>query len=77
LLEEDRAGSLTIAALREQGVKAAAQAVYDLQLGGYVIDRVTCTGTGGQASFGYRLRVSPVPVGETPTGKREVDLDGA
>ena len=77
LLEEDRAGSLTIAALRGQGVKAPAQAVYDLQLGGYPIDRVTCTGTGGQASFGYRLHVSPAPNRETPTGLREVDRDGA
>ena len=76
LLERDRAGSLTIAALREHGVKAPAQAVYDLQLGGYVIDRVTCTGEGGQRSIGYRLHVSPVPVGETVTGLREVDRDG-
>jgi len=32
LLEGDRAGSVTIAALRERAVKAPAQATYDLQL---------------------------------------------
>ncbi len=77
LLEEDRAGSLTIAALREHGVKAPAQAVYDLQLAGYVIDRVSRTNPHGHRSFGYCLHVSPVPVGETVTSLREVDRDGA
>jgi hypothetical protein len=74
LLEGNRAGSLTIATLRERGVKAPAQAVYDLQLAGYAIDRVSHTGPGGQRSFGYRLNVSPA--GETFTGLRDADDDG-
>ncbi len=77
LLEGDRAGSLTIAALRQRGVKAPAQAVYDLQLAGYAIDRVSRTEPGGQSTFGYHLHVSPAPAGETFTGLRDVDEDGA
>ena len=55
LLEGDPAGSVTIAALRERGVKAPAQAMYDLQLAGHAIDRVSCTDQGGRRTFGYRL----------------------
>jgi hypothetical protein len=59
LLEGDRAGSVTIAALRERGVKAPAQAMYDLQLAGYAIDRVSCPDPGGRRTFGYRLHGLP------------------
>jgi hypothetical protein len=60
LLESDHTGSVTIAALRERGVRAPAQAVYDLQIAGYAIDRVTSTDTGGRSTSGYRLR-GPAP----------------
>lgn len=56
LLENDRTGSVTVAALRERGVRAPAQAVYDLQLAGFAIDRITSTGPGGRTTPGYRLR---------------------
>jgi hypothetical protein len=59
LLQADRAGSVTIAALRERGIKAPAQAVYDLQLLGHVIDRVSCTDPNGHRTFGYRLHGPP------------------
>ena len=56
LLENHHAGSVTLAALRERGVRAPAQAVYDLQLAGYAIDRTTSTASGGRTTSGYRLR---------------------
>jgi hypothetical protein len=56
LLEGDHSGLVTLSALRERGVRAPAQAIYDLQLAGHLIDRVTGTDSGGHASFGYRLR---------------------
>jgi hypothetical protein len=59
LLQDDRAGSVTIAALQERGIKAPAQAVYDLQLLGHAIDRVSCTDPDGHRTFGYRLHSSP------------------
>ena len=58
LLQGDRAGPVTIAALRERGVKAPAQAVYDLQLAGYEIDRVPCPCSDGHTTQGYRLRAA-------------------
>jgi hypothetical protein len=58
LLQDDRAGSVTIAALRERGIKAPAEAVYDLQLAGHAIDRVSCTDPHGHRTFGYRLHGS-------------------
>ena len=45
--QDDPSASVTIAALRERGVKAPAQAVYDLQLLGHAIDRVSCTNLTG------------------------------
>ena len=76
LLQGDQPSSLTIAALRERGVKAPAQAVYDLQLAGYAIDRVACTDPGGHRTFGYRLRGSAASAGEPFAGLRELDGDG-
>ena len=59
LLREDRAGTLTVATLRGHGIRAPGQAVYDLQVAGYVIDRVSCVGADGHSALGYRLhRVS-------------------
>jgi hypothetical protein len=77
VLEGDRAGSVTIAALRERGVKAPAQAVYDLQLAGHAIDRISCTDPRGHRTFGYRLHGSPAPAAEPSAGLREVAGDGA
>ena len=61
LLEANQTGGLTIAALRERGVKAPAQAVYELQLAGYEIDRVTFENPDGHATLGYRLRPASAP----------------
>ena len=77
LLQDDRAGSVTIAALRERGIKAPAQAVYDLQLLGHAIDRVSCTDPDGHRTFGYRLHGSPWGDAEPLAGLREADGDGA
>ena len=60
LLESDHTGAVTVAALREHGVRAPAQAVYNLQIAGYAIDRVTSTDAGGHSTPGYRLR-GPAP----------------
>src|SRR5665213_1433623 len=57
--EQSSAGLDRSAALRERGVKAPAQAMYDLQLAGYTIDRVGCTDRGGRRTFGYRLHGPP------------------
>ena len=77
LLQGDQAGPVTIAALRERGVKAPAQAVYDLQLAGHAIDRVSCTDPRGRRTFGYRLRGSPAGAAEPFAGVRKGDDDGA
>ena len=58
LLGADDSGALTMAALREHGVQAPAQAIYELQLDGYEIDRVPCESSDRQAIIGYRLRTS-------------------
>lgn len=58
LLERDEAGGLTVAALREHGIRAPGQAVYALQLAGHQIDRVTWEGSDGHMRLGYRLRAS-------------------
>ncbi len=77
LLQGDQAGPVTIAALRECGVKAPAQAVYDLQLAGHAIDRVSCTDPRGHRTFGYRLHGSPARAAEPVAGVGETDDDGA
>jgi hypothetical protein len=59
LLEADDAGAITIAAFRERGIRVPAQAVYTLQLAGYAIDRVSCTGPDGHRTLGYRLHRAP------------------
>ncbi|MGZ4286743.1 MAG: hypothetical protein ACXVW5_21310 [Solirubrobacteraceae bacterium] len=66
LLQDDRSGLVTIAALRDRGVKAPGQAVYDLQLLGHAIDRVSCTDPHGHRTFGYRLHGSPWGDAEPP-----------
>jgi hypothetical protein len=54
LLRHDRGGA-TAAAMRERGIEAPAQAIYTLQLAGYVIDRVPGA-AGERRSSAYRLR---------------------
>ena len=56
LLRTAATGAVTVATLREQGIRAPGQAVYDLQVAGYVIDRVSWVGSDGQNARGYRLR---------------------
>ena len=73
LLEGDHTGAITVAALRERGVKAPAQAVYTLQLAGYAIDRVSCTDPGGHKTLGYRLATVPEP--DRPAALHEVGGD--
>jgi hypothetical protein len=63
LLEGDQAGSITVAALRNHGVKAPAQAVYELQLAGYAIDRVRFKDPQGRKTLAYRLASAPAPDG--------------
>jgi hypothetical protein len=48
-------GTITVQELREQGVKAPAQGMYELQLAGYVIDRHRVRDEAGQSTLGYRL----------------------
>jgi hypothetical protein len=61
LLESDQTGGLTIAALREHGIKAPAQAVYALQLAGHPIERANCEDSDGHTTPGYRLKASSPP----------------
>lgn len=49
---------MTVAALRERGIDAPAQAIYTLQLAGYAIDRLPGYANGRAASV-YRLRGGP------------------
>ena len=58
LLGADDSGALTMPALREHGVQAPAQAIYELQLDGYEIDRVPCESSDRHTTIGYRLRTS-------------------
>ena len=58
MLESDEAGGLTIAALREHGIRDPGQAVYALQLAGHRIERVNCTDSDGHTGLGYRVRAS-------------------
>lgn len=58
LLESDETGGLTIAAMRDLGVKAPGQAVYALQLAGHQIERVHCHDSDGNPKHAYRLLAS-------------------
>jgi hypothetical protein len=77
LLEADRTGALTTAALRERGFEAPAQMVYELQLAGYEIDRVPCEHPDGRRILGYRLRGSSAPVPYPSARLKEVRSDEA
>jgi hypothetical protein len=65
LLRDDPTGGVTIAALRAGGVKAPGQVVYDLQLAGFAIDRVSKIAPDGRRALCYRLRD---PVSQTNRG---------
>jgi hypothetical protein len=65
LLEGNDSRTVTLAALRERGVNAPAQAIYDLQLAGHTIDRFMSTDSAGHASPGYHLRRPPAPAPES------------
>ena len=77
LLEGDHTGAVTIATLRECGVKSPAQAVYELQLAGYPIDRVSCTDTGGRKTLGYRLQRPTTSTSDQLAAARQVDGESA
>ena len=77
LLDGDQAGAMTIAALREHGVGAPAQAVYTLQLAGYPIDRISCTDADGHRTLGYRLHRTSRPIPDRSAGPRDVARDHA
>ncbi len=70
---------MTVDELRQHGVSAPAQAIYDLQLTGYEIDRVTVHLDGGHQGTGYRLRLptedafgaaDPAPSPDPQPGRR-------
>jgi hypothetical protein len=75
LLEGDRTGVVTVFTLREHGVRSPDQAVYDLQLAGYPIDRVSHTNAGGDRTLGYRLGASAMTASDSLAGGSEVDRD--
>jgi hypothetical protein len=64
LLRQDRRGGVTVAAMRERGIEAPAQAIYTLQLAGYTIDRVPAA-VNGRRSSAYRLRGGPYQNGSS------------
>ena len=67
---------MTIAALRERGVKAPAQAVYELQLAGYEIDRVPCRCSDGNTTEGKDwLRAASALAADRSARLKEVDSD--
>jgi len=75
LLEANRTRGLTIAALRERGIKTPAISVYELQLAGYEIERVPCERPDGRTTLGHRLRAAPVPTIDQSVHLKEVDSD--
>ena len=56
LLSAATENTLMLDELRDRSVSAPAQAAYELQLDGYVIDRITLK---GERAVGYRLRARP------------------
>lgn len=55
LLRRDQTGAVSVTVLRDGGVSSPAQAIYDLQLAGYAIDRVSQITADGRRTLGYRL----------------------
>ncbi|HUO75156.1 MAG TPA: helix-turn-helix domain-containing protein [Solirubrobacteraceae bacterium] len=58
LLREDDPGALTVPALRDIGIVAPAQAVYELQLAGHAIDRIRVRNSDGRVSCSDRLHTA-------------------
>jgi hypothetical protein len=59
LFERREGDALPVSSLREEGIQAPAQAIYELQLAGYIVDRVAVRSLDGRVSFGYRLSGAP------------------
>ena len=62
-----------MSAMREHGIQAPAQAIYELRLDGYEIDRVACESNHRHTTIGYRLRTSPA----TPARSAVLEVGGA
>ena len=77
LPEANTTGGVTIAALREAGMDAPAQAVYELQLAGYEVERVRSPHPTGHTTFGYRLRGPVADSREQPHGWKRAHDDDA
>jgi hypothetical protein len=58
LFKRGGASGVSVVEMRQRGIEAPAQAIYTLQLAGYVIDRVPAPWSGGKAPV-YRLRGRP------------------
>jgi hypothetical protein len=75
LLQANQTGTISIGDLRDIGVRAPGQAVYDLQLAGYQIDRVSHITADGLPTVGYRLHHAaarePDQVAISPEGLRD------
>ncbi len=59
VLVEHGGSPLTIEQLRSEGLHAPAQAIYELQLAGYEVERLAVRRERGRTSVGYRLRAAP------------------
>lgn len=82
LLGSDPSRAMTIAELREHGIGAPAQAIYELQLAGWQVDRVPVTQGDGAGASGYRLSSESLPgvtvqVRHTLRGRWEVVVSDA
>lgn len=77
LLERNTSRPVTLADLRERGISAPGQAIYDLQLAGHMIDRVPSIDAEGHVSSGYHLRYPPPPAAELPDQSDEERVSGS
>ena len=59
VLVEHGGSPLTIEQLRSEGLHAPAQAIYELRLAGYEVERLAVRRERGLRSVGYRLRAAP------------------
>lgn len=71
LLQENLTGYVTLAELRERGITAPAQTVYELQLAGYTIERITSTAVGVRMPPGYRMHEPVADETDQPAGYEE------